>query len=62
MGYQDHAELTREFYRKQGEERERERIAKLLQEQLGNGDKHWSPVFVLNLIRGSECQSTNLLV
>jgi hypothetical protein len=62
MGYQDHAELTREFYRKQGEERERERIAKLLEEQLGTGDKHWSPVFVLNLIRGSECQSMNSLV
>jgi hypothetical protein len=62
MGYQDHAELTREYYRKQGEERERERIAKLLQERLGNGDKHWSPVFVLSLIRGSECQSMNLLV
>ena len=62
MGYQDHAELTREYYRKQGEERERERIAKLLEEQLGKGDKTWSPVFVLNLIRGSECQSTNSLV
>ena len=62
MGYQDHAEATREFYRKQGEERERERIAKLLTERLGNGDKHWSPVFVLNLIRGSECQSMNILV
>ena len=38
MGYQDHAEATREFYRKQGEERERERIAKLLTERLGTGD------------------------
>ena len=51
MGYQDHAELTREFYRKQGEERERERIAKLLTERLGTGDKHWSPVFVISLIK-----------
>jgi len=49
-GYKDKAELTREFYRKQGEERERQRIAQLLKERLGNGDKTWSPVYVLSLI------------
>jgi hypothetical protein len=52
MGYEDKAETTREFYRKQGEERERERIAKLLTERLGNGDKTWSPVYVISLIEG----------
>lgn len=51
-GYKNHAEATREFYRKQGEQRERERIAQLLKERLGNGDKHWSPVYVLSLIEG----------
>lgn len=50
MSYKDHAELTREFYRKQGEQRERERIAQLLKERLGNGDKSWSPVYVIKLI------------
>jgi hypothetical protein len=49
-GYKNHAELTREFYRKQGEQRERERIAQLLLERLGNGDKTWSPVYVISLI------------
>jgi hypothetical protein len=51
-GYKNHAELTREFYRKQGEERERERIAQLLLERLGQGDKTWSPVYVISLIEG----------
>lgn len=52
MSYTDKGEITREYYRKQGEQRERERIAQLLRERLGNGDKTWSPVFVLNLIEG----------
>ena len=30
MSYTDKAEVTREFYRKQGERRERERVIKLL--------------------------------
>ena len=30
MSYTDKAEITREYYRKQGERRERERIMKLL--------------------------------
>lgn len=50
MSYVDKAELTREYYRKQGEQRERERIAKLIQEKLGEGDKSWSPVYILKLI------------
>jgi hypothetical protein len=49
-GYKNHAELTREFYRKQGEQRERERIAQLLKERLGNGDKQWSSVYVISLV------------
>lgn len=52
MSYTDKGEITREYYRKQGEQRERERIAQLLRERLGNGDKTWSPVFVINLIEG----------
>ena len=50
MSYTDKAEITREYYRKQGELRERERIAELLKAKLGNGDKHWSPVYVIKLI------------
>ena len=50
--YSDKGEVTREYYRKQGEQRERERIAKLLWEHLGNGDKTWSPVYVISLIEG----------
>lgn len=52
MSYTDKGEITREYYRKQGEQRERERIAQLLRERLGNGDKTWSPVFVINLVEG----------
>lgn len=52
MSYTDKGEITREYYRKQGEQRERERIAQLLRERLGNGDKTWSPVFVISLIEG----------
>ena len=48
--YQDKAEVTRELYRKQGEQRERERIANLIREKLGEGDKAWSPTFILKLI------------
>lgn len=43
-------EGVREFYRRQGEQRERERIEKLLKEKLGNGEKSWSPTYVLRLI------------
>lgn len=50
MSYTDKGEITREYYRKQGELRERERIAKLLAEKLGKGDKSWSPNYVLKLI------------
>jgi hypothetical protein len=62
MAYIDKAEATREYYRKQGEQRERERIAKLLQEQLGSGDKTWSPLYVISLIEGESCQSMSSLV
>jgi hypothetical protein len=31
-GYKDHAELTREFYRKQGENRKKQEILKALEE------------------------------
>lgn len=32
MSYTDKSEVTREFYRKQGEQRERERILKLIRD------------------------------
>jgi hypothetical protein len=48
--YKANGEAVREYYRRQGEQRERERIAKLLKEHLGNGDKTWSPVYVIKLI------------
>jgi hypothetical protein len=41
-------ESVREFYRKQGEQRERERIQRILEQKLG--DKSWSPRYVLQLI------------
>jgi hypothetical protein len=44
-------ESVREFYRKQGEQRERERIQRILEEKLG--DKSWSPKYVLRLISDS---------
>ena len=50
--YKANGEAVREYYRRQGEQRERERIAQLLKQHLGNGDKHWSPVFVIKLIEG----------
>lgn len=50
MSYSNHAEITREYYRMQGVQRERERIQKLLTEKLGNGDKTWSPVYVISLL------------
>jgi hypothetical protein len=48
--YKANGEAVREYYRRQGEQRERERIARLLKEHLGNGDKQWSPVYVISLI------------
>ena len=50
MSYTDKAEATREFYRKQGEQRERQRVRELLLKHLGAGDKTWSPVYVIKLI------------
>jgi len=51
MSYKNHAETTREYYRQQGVKRERERIQQLLTEKLGNGDKTWSPVYVISLLK-----------
>jgi hypothetical protein len=50
ISYKANGEAVREYYRKQGEQRERERIAKLLKQHLGNGDKTWSPVYVIKII------------
>ena len=51
MTYIDAGEHTREFYRKQGEERERLRILTLL-EMLDNHHKNssWSPTYIKDLI------------
>jgi hypothetical protein len=49
----NHAETVREFYRRQGEERERQRILKLLAKVIDdNGKDSW--LDVLELIRYSE--------
>jgi hypothetical protein len=46
-------EQVREFYRRQGEQRERERIQRILEQKLGKGDKAWSPNYVMRLISDS---------
>lgn len=51
MSYQDKAETTREYYRKQGEQREKERIKKLLEELLKEKPAaSWSPNYLMSLI------------
>ena len=51
MTYLDKAEATREYYRKQGEEREKLRILTLLQmlEDHHNGSA-WSPKYIISLV------------
>jgi hypothetical protein len=51
MGYKDHAEATREYYRKQGENRERQRIIALMQ-MLDNKTPGaaWSPRYIMQLV------------
>ena len=51
MTYSDKGEITREFYRKQGEERERTRILALMQ-MLENKTPGaaWSPKYIMQLV------------
>lgn len=51
MSYTDKAEITREYYRKQGEERERLRILTLM-EMLENQKPGaaWSPTYIKKLV------------
>jgi hypothetical protein len=51
MTYSDKGEITREFYRKQGEERERTRILSLMQ-MLENKTPNasWSPTYIIALV------------
>lgn len=51
----NHAERVREFYRRQGEQRERERILALL-DMLENyrQDASWSPRYIRGLIERNE--------
>jgi hypothetical protein len=52
MTYQDKAEITREFYRKQGEARAKQRILEvlqLIQEQKPNAS--WSPAYLVKVIK-----------
>lgn len=55
----DHAEKVREFYRRQGEQRERDRILSLL-EMLENyrKDSAWSPKYIRDLIERKNDLST----
>jgi hypothetical protein len=43
-------EPVREKYRRQGEQRMRERIIQKLEERLGDDSKAWSPKYVITLI------------
>lgn len=53
MSYKDKGEITREYYRRQGEQRERERIIKLITKAIDdNGKDSW--LDVLELIRSNE--------
>jgi hypothetical protein len=50
-GYKNHAELTREFYRKQGEGRKKQEILNALIElQKNNPTAAWSPAYLIELI------------
>ena len=50
-GYKDKAELTREFYRKQGESRKKQEILNALIElQKNNPTAAWSPNYLIQLI------------
>jgi hypothetical protein len=51
MAYNDKAEATREYYRKQGESRERQRIIALI-EMLDNKTPGaaWSPRYIMQLV------------
>lgn len=51
MAYKDHAEATREYYRKQGEEREKLRILTLLEMlETKTPGAAWSPVYIKKLV------------
>jgi len=58
MTYIDKAEATREFYRKQGEDRERLRILTLL-EMLENhqAGSAWSPKYIISLVKRDATRS-----
>ena len=49
MSYIDKAEITREYYRKQGERRERERIIKLLSDLSGTLEHPVALDLIVNL-------------
>jgi hypothetical protein len=50
-GYKDKAEITREFYRKQGEIRKKQQILNALTELRNNNrSAAWSPSYLIELI------------
>jgi hypothetical protein len=52
MSYVDKAEVTREYYRKQGEQRERERIIQQLQRLLDHKPgESWSPRHLIQILK-----------
>lgn len=52
MSYADKAEITREYYRKQGEARMLESmIAKLEALEAERKDANWSPRYIINLLK-----------
>ena len=50
-GYKDKAELTREFYRKQGERRKKQEILNALADlKANNPTAAWSPTYLMEVI------------
>ena len=47
MSYSDKGEVTREFYRKQGEDRERERILKIIFDLSATGRLYAEPLSLM---------------
>jgi hypothetical protein len=54
MTYKDKGEITREYYRRQGEQRERERIIKLLEDYAFDNGFAGGILYAVELIKRNE--------
>lgn len=53
MSYTDKGEITREYYRRQGEKRMLETVITELEElEASKKDANWSPRYIISLLRG----------